>query len=66
MSRRSRSEYDAHASMAAARNTAPRPVRKPRASLPASRVLGWMAWAMVAAVAYHYAPHVAAIVRGFL
>lgn len=66
MSRRDRSEYDAHAGLSAARNTAPRPVRKPRASLPASRVLGWMAWVVVAAAAYHYLPHAAAIVRGFL
>lgn len=65
MSRR-RSEYDAHAGLSAARNTAPRPVRKSRAPLPASRVLGWMAWVVVAAAAYHYLPHAAAFIRGFM
>ena len=66
MSRRSRSDYDAHAGLSAARNTAPRPVRKPRATLPASRVLGWMVWVVVAAAAYRYLPQLAAIVREFI
>lgn len=63
MSRRSRSDFDAHAGLSAARHTAPRKVHTPRASLPVSRVLGWMAWAVVAAVAYSFA---APVVRTFL
>lgn len=63
MSRRSRSDYDAHAGLSAARNTAPRVTRKPRPSLPLVRVLGWMAWVVVAAVAYSFA---APVVRTFL
>lgn len=44
-----------------------RKVAKPSRSLPLSRVLRWMAWAVVAAVAYSYAaPIVATFARGII
>ena len=42
------------------------PYRRPTYSLPATRVLRWMVWVVVAAAAFHYLPHAAAFIRGFM